>query len=176
MQNLRERRVETTGTWRYVNGWRCNHAFKSRKLDKCSPFRLVKAGGSEAASGPGGGGASGLRETQGGPGGQTRGSRGEDSQEVTTTTERTDAGGQAVVPGAERISDRALAERRGAEPLRARPASDAAIDVPGTEVLGADGVYRGATRSAREIVADHQADQLFLEKLDTICQLKGGNR
>lgn len=93
-----------------------------------------------------------------------------------------DDGGQAVLPGAERISDRALAERRGAAPLRAAVAQKAADDglfdvagrgqadlldaVPVGERIDANGVRVAEVRGAADLLEEVEADREFLEQLD----------
>lgn len=54
---------------------------------------------------------------------------------MSNTIDNTDQGEQRVIPGAERITERARLERRAAAPLRAakaqRPADDGLFDVAG---------------------------------------------
>ena len=48
------------------------------------------------------------------------------------------------------------------------------LQVPAGEIVEPDGTVRAATRSAREILDEIDADENFLDQLGTICGTKGG--
>ena len=113
--------------------------------------------------------------------------------------DRTPQGAQGVIPGAERISDRALAERRGRQPLRGRgaqqepdeglfdvagrgqadlldlarnPDADLDFEVPVGRGFDDAGEEIATTRTARELLEDLEEDRAFLEQLN-LCDPGG---
>lgn len=80
--------------------------------------------------------------------GQAPPARADEPEPATPTTEVTQAGEQMVIPGAERISDRQLAERRGAEAMRG-----------GQEAPPEGGLFDETARAQEDLFAGADLDE-----------------